>query len=394
MNAVSPIKIAKAAPKPKAPSPLQTLVAIEGEALAAQDILSLRHLAVNRPRALIKTGHILWVTRRGNEIKLEAISSQASLDKTTPFAQWMTRQMTARCKGGNLDTPSSWTFETRRQEDAFEYPFTQAYYAPFAPNPLAGGLLFTRDTPFKEEEMPMIKRLSQVFGVASLAMGRKKRARMSVRKRTVFYGVLGSLALASLIPVPMTTLAPAEIVADSPYIITAPIDGVIESILIAPNTVVTKGTNLARLEDTAHRNEFILAGQEKSVAEAKLRQASLTSFIDDQAKREIAVARAEQSLASARQDYAQDRLSKTTLVAPRDGLAIYSDPTDWAGRPVATGEAIIQIADPARVLLRIDAPLAIGETLQRIRSRPNSQQRVTMPRPRPMAIWLMKLLDT
>ena len=46
------------------------------------------------------------------------------------------------------------------------------------------------------------------------------------------------------------------------------------------------------------------------------------------------------------------------------GLAIYSDPTDWAGKPVATGEAIIQIADPSRVLLRIDAPLSIGETLK------------------------------
>ena len=45
-------------------------------------------------------------------------------------------------------------------------------------------------------------------------------------------------------------------------------------------------------------------------------------------------------------------------------MAIYSDPTDWAGRPVATGEAIIKIADPSRVRLRIDAPLTIGESLQ------------------------------
>jgi len=93
-------------------------------------------------------------------------------------------------------------------------------------------------------------------------------------------------------------------------------------------------------------------------------QASLASFIDDAAKREIAIARAEASLAVARQDYAQDRLSETTLSAPHKGLAIYSDPTDWAGRPVTTGETIIQIADPARVLLRIDAPLSSGETLR------------------------------
>ena len=100
------------------------------------------------------------------------------------------------------------------------------------------------------------------------------------------------------------------------------------------------------------------------MADAKLRQASLTSFIDNKAKREIAVARAEKTMASARQNYAKDRLSKTIVKTPTSGLAIYSDPTDWAGRPVSTGETIIKIADPSRVLLRIDVPLNVGETLE------------------------------
>ena len=361
-TASAPVNITKA--EPKAPSSLETLVTIEGEALNAKDSLSLKHIAVNRPRSLVKTGHIIWVLRRGGDIKLEAISSQATLDKTTPFAQWMTGQIKAQLKSGALNSPSQWQLKADNPDDAFEYPFTHAFYAPFAPDPKSGGLLFTRDTSFVDVEKPMIKRMAQIFGVASVAMGRKKRARMSVRKRTVFLGTIALLALISLIPVPMTTLAPAEIVADSPYMITAPIDGVIESILIPPNTVVTKGTTLARFVDTAHRNDFILAGQEQTVAEAKLRQASLTSFIDDTAKRQIAVAKAEKSLAAARQNYAKDRLSKATLIAPRDGLAIYTDQSDWAGRPVSTGESIIQIANPAQVLLRIDAPLAIGETLQ------------------------------
>ena len=322
---------------PQGPSPLETLVAIEGEALGAKDSLSLKHIAVNRPRSLVKTGHIIWVTRRGTDIKLEAISSQASLDKTTPFAQWMTAQLKSRLKLSGLDSAAQWQLQTQRGGDVFDYPFTSAYYAPFAPDPTSGGLLFTRGTVFKDEEMPLIKRMAQIFGVASMAMGRKKRARMSVKKSSVFLGICAGLALIALIPVPMTTLAPAEIVADSPYMITAPMDGVIESILIPPNAVVAQGAPLARF---------------------------VASFIDDAAKREIAIARAEASLAAARQDYAQDRLSETTLSTPHKGLAIYSDPADWAGRPVTTGETIIQIADPARVLLRIDAPLSSGETLR------------------------------
>jgi len=351
------------APPPK-PSPLQTLVAIEGEALAAIDHLSLKHIAVNRPRSLLPVGHIIWVNRKGREISLDAISSQAQVDKTTPFVQWMTGQLASQAREGTLNAAAGWQFDSRRDNDDFAYPFIHAFYAPFSPDPQSGGLLFTRDTAFKDSELPLIKRFAQIFGIAAMAMGRKKRARMSVRKRTVFFGTIALLALASFIPVPMTTLAPAEIVAESPYMMTAPIDGVVEAILIPPNTEVVQGTDLVRFVDTSYRNEFILAGQEQTVADAKLRQASLTAFIDDKAKRELAVAQAEKALAAAKQDYARDRLSKTILTAPKNGLAIYSDPTDWAGRPVATGEAIIQIADPTRVLLRIDAPLAIGETLQ------------------------------
>ena len=355
----------KKAPPQTAVSPLQVLVAIEGEALSAKDHLSLKHIAVNRPRSLIKTGHIIWVNRRGNNISLDAISSQAHIDKTTPFAQWISAELASRAGKAILDTDSQWQFKSRRDEDSFSYPFSHAFYAPFSPDPKAGGLLFTRDTEFKEAEIPQIKRIAQIFGISAAAMGRKKRARMSLKKRTYFLGTILLLGLISLIPVPMTTLAPAEIVAQEPYMITAPIDGVVESILVPPNTEVSLGTSLLRLVDTTYKNEYILAKQEQAVADAKLRQASLTSFIDNKAKRDVAVATAEKSMAGARQDYARDRLSKTIVKAPKAGLAIYSDPTDWAGRPVATGEAIIRIANPARILLRIDAPLAIGETLQK-----------------------------
>lgn len=344
---------------------MQNLIAIEGEALNAKDLLALKHIAVNRSRSLIKTGHILWVTRRGRSLKLEAISSQALLDKTTPFAQWITDQLNSRLNTGALDELARWEFDNAHKDVPFVYPFTYAVYAPFSPDPLAGGLLFTRDFEFHASEIPIIRRLSQVFGMAAMAMRPKTRLRINIRKQTVLWGMMALLALVASIPVPMTTLAPAEIVADTPYIMTAPIDGVIDSILIPPNSVIRKGTPLIRFVDTVYRNEFILAEQAQSVADAKLRQASLTSFVDDKAKREIAIAKAEKSLAAAQQNYAQDRLSKTILIAPKDGLAIYSDPTDWTGRHVTTGEAIIQIADPSHVLLRIDAPLATGEALQR-----------------------------
>jgi len=343
---------------------LHVLMTIENEALASRDLVTLKHIAVNRPRALIKTGHILWVRRRGETIKIDAISSQAVLDKTTPFIQWMIRQLRSKMRKGELEGLTQWEFDNSREDIPFTYPFTQAIYAPLGNDPQRGGLLFTREYAFQEGDFPLIKRLANIFGMAAIAVQRKSRKQLNISKRWSLWGVAGLVALTFARPVPMTTLAPAEIVADSPYIVTAPFEGVIEEVLVSPNSSVEIDTPLLRLVDTSYRNDFILAGKEADIADAKLRQASLRSFAGEISKREVAIAESEKALASARYDYARERLSKTVIIAPKKGLAIFSDPADWRGRHVTTGETIIEIADPHHIRLRIDAPLSMGETLQ------------------------------
>lgn len=352
--------------KQSSASPLQTLVALQGEILGCEDRLALKHAAVNRPRKLVPAGHILWLSFRGSKVKIDAISSQAHVETTSPFIQWMGAQLEDRLRRGELSQACQFDLASRRANDTFSYPFHQACFAPFtgAGGSAGGGLLFTRETAFEDTEQALISRLAAICGTAWQAHSAKKRAVMTPRKKLGVGLTAAALLLAAIIPVPMTILAPAEITAASPYILTAPIDGVIEQILVPPNTVVKKGTPLVRLVDTSFHNEYILAEGEETVAASKLRKAGLTAFVDEAAKRDIAIAKAEKNLAVARKAYARDRLSKTTLIAPRDGLAIFSKPQDWTGRPVAIGEAIMQIADPSRVLLRIDAPLASGEVLQ------------------------------
>jgi len=342
---------------------LQAVMNLENEALAATDLIALRHIAVNRPRAVIQTGHIFWITRHKHKIKIDAMSSQSKLDKTTPFIQWMTRQLSVRARQGELNVLAQWEFDNSSEDTPFTYPFTQALFVPLAPDPQRGGLLFTRDNSFKEVDKHLALRLAKIFGMAATTSTRKKRRNISLNKRVVLWGGSALLAILLAIPVPMTTLAPAEIVAGTPYMITAPFDGVIEDILVQPNTHIKKDTPLLQFVDTAYRNDFILAEKEEAIADAKLRQAAVSSFISDSSKRDIAIAEAEKALASARQDYAQDRLTQTIVTSPKTGLAIYSDPADWRGRHVTTGEAIIQIADTSDLRLRIEAPLTMGESL-------------------------------
>ena len=139
-------------------SPLQTLVALEGEILNCEDRLALKHMAVNRSRKLVPAGHILWLTTRGTKVKIEAISSQAHIEKTSPFIQWMRAQLEGRLRGGKLSTAKTFNFQSRRTDDEFSYPFSHAFFAPFTGSTKTegGGLLFTRESPFVETEQALI----------------------------------------------------------------------------------------------------------------------------------------------------------------------------------------------------------------------------------------------
>jgi multidrug resistance efflux pump len=162
-------------------------------------------------------------------------------------------------------------------------------------------------------------------------------------------------------PVPMTALAPMEVVPQGAFVVAAPIDGVIETIVPPPNSAVKKGDILVQYVDTVPRNELLVAEREVSVAEAKLRQFQQSSFVDETAKRELAAARAELKLKVAERDFAQDTYDKSQVRAARDGVAVYADRKEWVGKPVVTGQRILEIADADKVELR--ANLAVADVL-------------------------------
>ena len=362
-----PVKLRAVTPPPvkrARPSTLENLIRLEGEAIAAKDALSLQHQAVNRPRVMLDCGHIFWVSRKGGSLKILAVTSQEQMEAHTPFGQWLTQTLKARARKGDLNSALSWQLQTQRDEDQINYPFIHAHYAPFSPDPKAGGLLFTYAAPPPEANIPIMARLGEVYGLVHAARRGAKRARMAPRKRNLFYGAVVALGLIGIIPIPMTTLAPAEVVADTPFILSAEFDGVIKDMLVEPNAKVKAGDPLVRLDDVTLRNELVLAEKELQLAQVRRRMAGLRAFVDAESKRELAVADAEADLAKARRDYAQERLEKTILRAPRDGLALFSDVSELTGRPVSNGEAILRIAEPTRVLLRLHAPLTHGEALR------------------------------
>ena len=142
-----------------------------------------------------------------------------------------------------------------------------------------------------------------------------------------------------------------------PETVTAPLDGIIQSIIVEPNQKIEAGQPLVAFVDTTIRGRLDIAERAVEVAAARERRLQQAAFDDRNSRRDLSIAAAELRLAVAERDAAADQMSRTRVTATRAGLAVFASRKDWEGRPVSTGERIMQIASPDHVQVRIDMPV-------------------------------------
>ncbi|HEY1609120.1 MAG TPA: HlyD family efflux transporter periplasmic adaptor subunit [Paraburkholderia sp.] len=164
-----------------------------------------------------------------------------------------------------------------------------------------------------------------------------------------------------LFPVHLTVLAPGELVPAHPAVIRAPLDGVIDRVLVTPNAVVKAGQPLFDFDQAeigARRDE---AEQELNAAEAEYREASQQALSDSKSLAQLSLlqSRVEEKRASA--SYLENQWNRSRVLAPRAGIAMFDDPNDWIGRPVQTGERIMEIAGSDDK--EVEAWLPLGEAI-------------------------------
>ncbi|MEM1376692.1 MAG: HlyD family efflux transporter periplasmic adaptor subunit [Pseudomonadota bacterium] len=149
-------------------------------------------------------------------------------------------------------------------------------------------------------------------------------------------------------------LAPVEVVASNPSVVTAPFDGVVDSITVATNAIVEPGDLLVQFNDIEARSRLAIAESEARLAEARQRQIEQGAGLSGDMRREIAIVRAELDLARTELAEAQRQFARSQVRADVGGVAVFASREEWQGKPVATGERILEIADPERLELRIE----------------------------------------
>ncbi len=351
---------------------LATLTHLEGQVRAAKTLQELQFVAVNETRRLVPYDHAVLLSATdsdGASYRAVSASSVAVIDHDAPMMVWLEGAVQAMRQAQTEDVPVVVAQETL--PDALragwrEFVHGHVLWCPLKhpDDSILGGLWIERESPWQDNDLTIVQRLAGSFAYAWKALSKRRADWTAPVKRPSLWLVVAAVAAGLCIPVRVSTVAPVKVVAKDPIVVSAPMDGVIAEVVVAPNTPVQQHRVLLRYDDTNIRNQFRVTEQQLAVARAEQAQAIQAGFSDPQRKAEVPLKAAEVSLKETELEYAQERLGQIEVLAPQPGLVLFTDKSDWVGKPVSVGERIMEIADPEHIELRIDLPVNDALMLQ------------------------------
>lgn len=339
-----------------------TLLKIQSEVIEAATPAELAFVAANSPRTVLRAQQIVVLQRdKRDRFVVQSVSSVSHVDRTSPAVLWfqsLLGHLSRRPDFAQIAVLPATAFDGGHHRFGLSYPLGQVMWLPWVDrqNRVVAGMLLLRSTPWTEAETAVGRHLAPTFAHAWVSITKgswaKSRAPKWSRKRKVLSAVAAAALL--LVPVPLTALAPVEVAPKDAQAVTPGIEGVVEKVLVEPNTPVKRGQPLVQLADLTLKNRFAIAEREVAIAQTKYKRAAQSAFADARGRHELGVARSELALKIAERNYAFDLLSRTVIRADRDGVAFFGDKRDLVGRPVAVGERLMEIARPDSIEFRID----------------------------------------
>ncbi|MCC5979856.1 MAG: hypothetical protein JJU21_17490 [Salinarimonas sp.] len=352
---------------------LATLLELEKRARAAEDALALGFLMVNDTHLAVPYRQAAYFCSRSD--RLRSLSGLATPDRDAPFTRKLEAyfrknlgtqarlQSLGAARMGLAFGPEGSAAEREARAFFTDHLPANAVLVPLRhKDQLQGALLLAREEAFTRSEINALGHLADAYGHALAAMtGPKRRRQGRQRKRIMLLAGIAVLIAVMALPVRQSVLAPAEIVAQDPGLVRAPLAGVIETVHVRPNEPVSAGAPLVSLDGSELTTQREIARQQLSVAEAELRQARQQALFDPQSRARLAVLEGRRDQHAAELAFLGERLARIHVTAARDGIAIFDDVADWEGRPVALGERIMLLADPQARELEIR--LGIGDAI-------------------------------
>lgn len=164
--------------------------------------------------------------------------------------------------------------------------------------------------------------------------------------------VLGLAILAllgMLIPVTYHVGARAHIEGATQRILAAPVEGFIKQAYVRPGDTVKKGQILIELAD-----QDLMLEKEKWESEIVQQENNFSAALARQDRTQYAVSQAKATQARAELSLIKQKLERSAIVAPMDGIVLEGDLSQSLGAPVALGDSLMTIAPKNQYRLMID----------------------------------------
>lgn len=346
-----------------------TLLHLAHMARHAQNAVELDFMAVNATHALMPYRQaVLWRQDAG----ISTLSGVVQIEANAPYVHWLERLCPQLNAGQVVVADLGAPFKD-------EWAEWLPAYGLWLPTGSEGGMLLARDIPWMENEIALLTEWSDIWwharnakaaparwNIASLrtrlrdGFDKARNAQLPWWRRPKLIAAVTVVAVL-LFPVRLTVLAPGELVPAHPAVVRSPLEGVIDQFHVKPNQVVKQGQPLFDFDEQQLASRLAVASQALATAEAEYRQSAQQALTDGKSKGLLATLQGKIEERRAENEFLRGQVERAHVLAPRDGIVLFDDPSEWTGRPVMTGERIMRIAAPEDV--EVEAWLAIGDAI-------------------------------
>jgi len=333
--------------------------------------------AVNRLAELFCCERVSIGLRSGLTVRLQAFSHIAGFDARTQLVRRIEAAMEEAIDQSSTliypGIPGDKSLAQRAHAELSEQQGSGSILTVLLPgrNGCVGALTLERraDRPFEDRTMERCESLASVIGPALELKRREERAlfskvfddlpgllgrilgpsypalKLSVLSLVALLGVL------SVTPGTYKVAAPAAIEGAVRQILVAPQDGFIKDAKVRAGDLVRRGELIASLDDSYLKLEAQKWQGEHDKLEKEYQEA-----LAKRDRTELSVLRVRIEQADAELELAQEKIGRTQLHAPFDGVLISGDLSQSLGAPVETGQVLFEVAplDSYRVVLEVD----------------------------------------
>jgi RND family efflux transporter MFP subunit len=357
---------------------LEALVKTSGEITSTLDLDRVLQAIVNGPAAVVPYERAgIALDQRGG-IQLKAVSGTTQLNADDPqyrglrdILKWgaiLNEPLLVTQRGEEIDSDRE---ETRAK---FHEYFAETGMRACHVIPLAdeegrlGILLFESSDPdfLSEAHLEMIKVLASQATVAlrnaslykevpfigvlqPLVERKKKFLALEKHRRAAVIGVAAAAVLFLVaFPLPLRVDGTAVVAPARMAHLGADFEGVIKDIKVREGDVVKKGTVIANLEDWEYRSALAAARAKYEIAVAQMDRA-----LANNDGTEAGMQRAQADYWNSEVARAQERLDRTSIRSPIDGVVATPQLENMVGRKLKVGESFVDIVDNSRTLVDV-----------------------------------------